>query len=326
MSCELHEQLLELVLCEVAVAGLGEALDEAGREQLDPCVLDSALGRDELADDCGAVAALFEAAGDRPQLALGAAEPVDHGPPGMLGDPIGVHVGVSLHWRWNGSSTGAPYTPEGMVLLGPRTCGEAVRVKLEQIHLESLGHASYVIASDDTGYAMVVDPRRDVEVYVRLAHQQGYRVRWVVDTHQHNDYLSGLLELVQRTGATALGSAYADGLGYDHEPLRDRQQLEVGEVGIEVLHTPGHTPEHLGFLVYDGEQSRETPALLLSGGALLVGDLARTCWEDGPRPRRRRARSVRRCSRPSWICRITCWSTRRMSPDRCAAERSAPGW
>ncbi len=148
-------------------------------------------------------------------------------------------------------------------------------MKLEQVHLESLGHASYLIASDDTGEALVVDPRRDVDVYLRSAHEQGYRIRWVLDTHQHNDYLSGLLELVARTGATALGSAYAERLGYDHEPVRDGQQFELGEVGVEVLHTPGHTPEHVSLAIYDGEHSRDTPALLLSGGALLVGDLAR---------------------------------------------------
>ncbi|MDX1620872.1 MAG: hypothetical protein R3320_07775, partial [Nitriliruptorales bacterium] len=67
-------------------------------------------------------------------------------------------------------------------------------MKLEQLHHESLGHASYLLASEDTGDALVVDPRRDVDPYIRLAHEQGYRIRWVVDTHQHNDYLSGLGE------------------------------------------------------------------------------------------------------------------------------------
>lgn len=148
-------------------------------------------------------------------------------------------------------------------------------MKLEQIHLESLGHASYLVASERTGDALVVDPRRDVDVYLDLAHQQGYRIAYVVDTHQHNDYLSGLRELVERAGATALASSYADRIGYDHQPLRDGEQLELGEIGIEVLHTPGHTPEHLRFVVYDGDQDRSEPALLLSGGALLVGDLAR---------------------------------------------------
>lgn len=164
-------------------------------------------------------------------------------------------------------------------------------MRLEQVHLESLGHASYLVASDDTGDALVVDPRRDVEVYLRRAHEQGYRIRWVVDTHQHNDYLSGLRELVERAGATALGSAYADGLGCPHEPVRDGQQLELGEVGIEVLHTPGHTPEHVSFLIYDGEHDARTPALLLSGGALLVGDLARPDLLGGENETRAAARA-----------------------------------
>lgn len=148
-------------------------------------------------------------------------------------------------------------------------------MKLEQIHLENLGHASYLVASDQSGEALIVDPRRDVDAYLERAHSMGYRIRYVVDTHQHNDYLSGLRELVERTGATALASSYAERVGYDHLPLRDGQQLELGEVGIEVLHTPGHTPEHVSFLLYDGEQDTQEPAMLLSGGALLVGDLAR---------------------------------------------------
>lgn len=148
-------------------------------------------------------------------------------------------------------------------------------MKLEQVHLESLGHASYLVASEASGEALVVDPRRDVDVYLRTAHEQGYRIRWVMDTHQHNDYLSGLRELVERTGASALASAEAESIGYAHDPVRDGQQLELGEVGIEVMHTPGHTPEHVSLLIYDGEQDASLPAMLLSGGALLVGDLAR---------------------------------------------------
>jgi hydroxyacylglutathione hydrolase len=147
-------------------------------------------------------------------------------------------------------------------------------MKIEQLHLESLGHASYVIGSDDSGEALVVDPQRDVRPYLDVAREQGWRIRWVADTHQHNDYLSGLSELATRTGATPLGSAYAT-LGYAHDAVGDGQRLDLGEVGIEVLHTPGHTPEHVAFLLYDGEQDDRTPAALLSGGALLVGDLAR---------------------------------------------------
>mgnify|MGYP000011707036 CR=1 FL=1 len=148
-------------------------------------------------------------------------------------------------------------------------------MQLEQLHHESLGHASYLIASEQTGDALVVDPRRDVAPYLDLAAREGYRIRYVVDTHQHNDYLSGLRELVERSGATALGSGHTDRLGYDHEPVKDGHRIELGEVGVTVLHTPGHTPEHISFLLTDGQQDDDEPAILLSGGALLVGDLAR---------------------------------------------------
>ena len=147
-------------------------------------------------------------------------------------------------------------------------------MQFEQFHLDSLGHASYLVGSADSGEAVVVDPRRDVDIYLQAATDAGLRISYVVDTHQHNDYLSGVVELAERTGAATLGSAEAE-LGYDHRPVKDGEQLELGDVGIEVVHTPGHTPEHISFLLYDGETSSDEPAILLSGGALLVGDVAR---------------------------------------------------
>jgi hydroxyacylglutathione hydrolase len=147
-------------------------------------------------------------------------------------------------------------------------------MEFEQFHLESLGHASYLIGSGVTGEALVLDPRRDVEPYIEAATRAGLRIRYVVDSHQHNDYLSGVREPADRTGAQVLAGSEAD-VGYDHRPVKDGEQLELGDVGVEVLHTPGHTPEHISLLLYDGEQSGDEPAILLSGGALLVGDLAR---------------------------------------------------
>jgi hydroxyacylglutathione hydrolase len=143
----------------------------------------------------------------------------------------------------------------------------------QQLHLEALGHASYLVGDDATGQALVLDPRRDVDVYLDAARSEGLRITHVLDTHGHNDYLSGLSELTARTGAQVLGSAEGE-LGYDHRPVRDGEVIELGDVAFEVLHTPGHTPEHLSLVVHDREQGDE-PALLLSGGALLVGDLAR---------------------------------------------------
>ncbi len=154
-------------------------------------------------------------------------------------------------------------------------------MQFEQFHLEGLGHASYLVGSDETGEALVLDPRRDVDVYLDAATRQGLHITHVIDTHQHNDYLSGIAELAHRTGATVLGSEHAD-LGYDHRPVKDGEQLELGDVGIEVMHTPGHTPEHVALLLYDGETSAEEPAALLSGGALLVGDVARPDLLGGP--------------------------------------------
>ena len=143
----------------------------------------------------------------------------------------------------------------------------------KQFYLESLGHASYLVGSEQTGEALVFDPRRDVDGYFEAAREQGLRLRYAIDSHGHNDYLSGLSELAARSDVELLASAEAE-LGYDHRPLHDGETIEMGEVGVEVLHTPGHTPEHLSLLLYDRSAGDE-PAMLLSGGALLVGDLAR---------------------------------------------------
>lgn len=147
-------------------------------------------------------------------------------------------------------------------------------MEFRQLYEQSLGHASYLVGSEETGEALVVDPRRDVDAYLDAATAAGLRISHLVDTHQHNDYVSGVPELAERTGATVLASAESE-LDYLHEPLADGRRLQLGEIGVEVLHTPGHTPEHLSLLIGDGEQSHDEPAMLLSGGALLVGDVAR---------------------------------------------------
>lgn len=159
----------------------------------------------------------------------------------------------------------------------------------EQFYLQSLGHASYLVGDEKTGQALVFDPRRDVDVYTRTAREKGVRVAYVADSHGHNDYLSGLSELAQRTGAQVWGSASGE-LGYAHRPLRDGEAIEIGDVGIQVLHTPGHTPEHISLLVYDRAASADSPTLLLSGGALLVGDVARPDLLGGEDQARQAAR------------------------------------
>ena len=144
----------------------------------------------------------------------------------------------------------------------------------KQFYLEGLGHASYLVGSEKTGEALLFDPQRDVEGYFAEARTQGLRVRHALDSHGHNDYLSGLTEVAARGEVELLGSSSGD-IGYAHRALNDGEEFELGEVGFKVLHTPGHTPEHLSLLVYDLDASGDEPAMLLSGGALLVGDLAR---------------------------------------------------
>ena len=156
-----------------------------------------------------------------------------------------------------------------------------------QFYLESLGHASYLVGDEATGRALVLDPRRDVGVYLDEARSHGVRISYAIDTHGHNDYLTGIKELAARQEVEVLG--YADApLGYSHREVVDGEMLEIGNVAIEVLHTPGHTPEHVSLLVYD-RSSGDEPTLLLSGGALLVGDLARPDLLGGPDEARRAA-------------------------------------
>ncbi len=143
----------------------------------------------------------------------------------------------------------------------------------KQFYLESLGHASYLIGAEETGEALVFDVRRDVELYFQEARAQGLRIAYAADSHQHNDYLTGICELPARGEVQLLASARAE-LGYKARPLGDGDRLEVGEIVFEVLQTPGHTPEHISMLVTDRSRGDE-PALLLSGGALLVADVAR---------------------------------------------------
>ena len=145
---------------------------------------------------------------------------------------------------------------------------------LHQFHLESLGHASYLVGDESTGEALVLDPQRDVRGYFQVARDHGSRIAFVIETHGHNDYLSGISEIAARApGLTVLASAEGK-FGYEHRPVRQGDVIEVGDVGFEVLHTPGHTPEHVSLLVHDRAVG-DDPAVLLSGGALLVGDVAR---------------------------------------------------
>ncbi len=148
---------------------------------------------------------------------------------------------------------------------------------LERIYDEDLAQASYVIGCQATGEAIVVDPRRDLTPYLDLAARKGMRIAAVTETHIHADYLSGSRELAEATGATL----YVSGEGgedwqyeFEAERLRHGDAISIGNLTVEARHTPGHTPEHLSFLVTDGAFS-DKPGYLLSGDFVFVGDLGR---------------------------------------------------
>lgn len=147
-------------------------------------------------------------------------------------------------------------------------------MRLEQFAIEGLGHLSAMIADESGGVAAVIDPRRDVDIYIERARADGLQISHVVETHLHNDYVSGGRELAALTGATHVIGAGAD-LRYDHRPLRGGESFEVGTLRFDVLDTPGHTPEHVIYAVVDPWRADE-PILLLTGGSLLVGAVGRT--------------------------------------------------
>jgi hydroxyacylglutathione hydrolase len=145
---------------------------------------------------------------------------------------------------------------------------------IRQFRIEGLGHLSTLIADDAAGVAAVVDPRRDVDVYLAAARELDVRISHVVETHLHNDYVSGGRELAALTGATHVIGAGAS-LAHEHQPLRDGATFDVGDLRFTTLDTPGHTPEHVAYAVADTSRGRDA-ALLLSGGSLLVGAVGRT--------------------------------------------------
>ncbi|HWV58941.1 MAG TPA: rhodanese-like domain-containing protein [Longimicrobiales bacterium] len=151
---------------------------------------------------------------------------------------------------------------------------------------EGLAQASYLIGCAETGEAVVVDPNRDVDQYLDAAEAEGLRVTHVTETHIHADFVSGLRELAHRTGARIYlsaegGEEWQYGFGDDEETgaaervlLRDGDEFRVGHVRLRAVHTPGHTPEHLTFLVTDGAAADEHIAAL-TGDFLFVGDVGR---------------------------------------------------
>jgi len=145
------------------------------------------------------------------------------------------------------------------------------------VYEKGLAHASYVVGCQASGTAMVIDPQRDIDVYLEIASQEKLRITHILETHIHADFLSGSRELASVTGAKLYLSdeggpewQYA----FPHEGLKDADTFMVGNLRIEVMHTPGHTPEHISFLLTD-TPSGNHPVMMFTGDFVFVGDVGR---------------------------------------------------
>lgn len=151
-------------------------------------------------------------------------------------------------------------------------------MNIETVETPELGNRSYVV--DDGRRAIVVDPQRDLDRVQAVLERRGVDVAYVVETHIHNDYVSGGLELARRCGATYVVNA-ADDVAFDRHPVRDGDALEVASLRLRAVSTPGHTDTHLSYVVeQDG-----AAAALFTGGSLLYGTVGRTDLVDATRAR-----------------------------------------
>jgi glyoxylase-like metal-dependent hydrolase (beta-lactamase superfamily II)/rhodanese-related sulfurtransferase len=147
-------------------------------------------------------------------------------------------------------------------------------MKLKQYYLGCLAHASYMIADESTKVAAIVDPQRDIDQYLQDAAAEGYQIKYVFLTHFHADFLAGHIELRDRTGTQIYLGARGEA-EYKVEPAHDGTSVTFGKVRLEVLETPGHTPEGISILVYDLAQDAKHPHAVLTGDTLFIGDVGR---------------------------------------------------
>jgi hydroxyacylglutathione hydrolase len=152
---------------------------------------------------------------------------------------------------------------------------------LRHLYHRDLAQASYLLGCAATGEAMIVDPNRDIEQYIDLAEREGLQITAITETHIHADYVSGARELALKTGAKLFLSdegtedwKYPYASDVDATLVHDGDQIILGNIRIDVMHTPGHTPEHISFLVTDGAAA-DKPMGIFTGDFVFVGDVGR---------------------------------------------------
>ena len=144
-------------------------------------------------------------------------------------------------------------------------------MEVRRFYLGCLAHASYLV--EDNGEAAVIDPQRDVDLYIEEARNTGLVIRWVIETHLHADFVSGHFELARRTGATICIGA-GSGAAFPHRALADGDELPLGRGTLRILSTPGHTEEGVSIMAVPAE-TPEAPLAVFTGDTLFIGDVGR---------------------------------------------------
>lgn len=148
------------------------------------------------------------------------------------------------------------------------------RMLLKQFSLACLSHFSYLVADKNTGFACVIDPQRDIDIYLSEVKARGLSIKYVVLTHCHADFASGHLELARAAGATvAMGAKSA--AKFPFHALSEGNLLNLGDICLKVLETPGHTPESISLLAYDNTEGIGRPEAVFTGDTLFLGDVGR---------------------------------------------------
>lgn len=144
---------------------------------------------------------------------------------------------------------------------------------LEQINIEGIAQLSYLIGDDKAGVAAVIDPSRDVDVYLQMSRSLGVKITHILESHIHADFISGSHELQARIGAP-IYVAKSNDYQFEAHQLIEGDEINLGSVTLRALHTPGHTPEHLSYLIFDSQQGKE-PFGIFTGDTLFNLDVGR---------------------------------------------------
>lgn len=147
----------------------------------------------------------------------------------------------------------------------------------QHVYDKSLAHSSYLVGCQATGEAIVIDAQRDIDVYLDIAKQNNLRITHITETHIHADFLCGSRELSAVTGATMyLSTEGGEEWRYEfpNKGVKEGDVIQVGNLSLEVMHTPGHTPESISFLLNDHPAS-DSPVMVFTGDFVFVGDVGR---------------------------------------------------